>query len=143
MRRRIGHEKPAKSIWSIKYLRGGLIDLEFIAQYLQLRHAAQHPEVLSAGTEAAFEKLAAAGYLAPRKAQMLARATRFMRQVQGMLRLTVGPAFDADRLPQGLQTALARGGGLKDFATLRTCLIETSAEVEAAYKEIIDEPAER
>jgi glutamate-ammonia-ligase adenylyltransferase len=143
MRRRIEREKPAKSIWSVKYLRGGLIDLEFIAQYLQLCHAAQHPEVLSAGTEAAFEKLAAAGYLAPRKAQMLARATRFMRQVQGMLRLTVGPAFDADQLPQGLQTALARGGGLEDFTMLRAHLIETAAEVEAAYKEIIDEPAER
>jgi hypothetical protein len=64
-----------------------------------------------------------------------------MRQVQGMLRLTVGPAFDADQLPQSLQAALARGAGLEDFATLRTRLIETACEVEATYADIIEKPA--
>lgn len=141
MRARIEKEKPAKSIWSVKYLRGGLIDLEFIAQYLQLHHANRHPEILSGSTETAFENLATAGLLAPKTAEMLVRATRFMRQVQGMLRLTVGPAFDADQLPQSLQAALARGAGLEDFAALRTRLIETACEVEATYADIIEKPA--
>ncbi len=141
MRARIEREKPAKSIWSVKYLRGGLIDLEFIAQYLQLRHASRHPEILSGSTETAFETLAAAGLLAPETAEALVRATRFMRQVQGMLRLTVGPAFDADQLPQSLQAALARGAGLDDFATLRARLVETAAEVAAIYEEIVVKPA--
>ena len=32
--------------WNLKYVAGGLIDIEFIAQYLQLVHAAQLPDIL-------------------------------------------------------------------------------------------------
>ena len=62
MRQRIEAEKPAKTIWSVKYLRGGLIDLEFLAQYLQLRHASKVPTVLATGTQTAYARLAEAGF---------------------------------------------------------------------------------
>src|SRR5262249_51580213 len=41
MRARIEKEKGTKDIWDLKQVRGGLVDLEFIAQYLQLVHAAE------------------------------------------------------------------------------------------------------
>ena len=37
-------------VWNIKHFRGGLVDIEFIAQYLQLRHAADRPEILHQAT---------------------------------------------------------------------------------------------
>ena len=43
MRARIAEEKGTDDIWDLKQVRGGLVDLEFIAQYLQLVHAAAHP----------------------------------------------------------------------------------------------------
>src|SRR5690606_13028073 len=98
MRRRIAKEHPAKTIWSVKYAEGGLIDLDFLAQYLQLRHGAEQPQVLSTSTQQAFVRLAEAGILEANRAARLAEATRFLRQVQEALRLTVGPAFDADTL---------------------------------------------
>ena len=50
MRARMAKEHPGKSIWDIKHRRGGLVDIEFIAQYLILRHAALDPGILSPNT---------------------------------------------------------------------------------------------
>ena len=141
MRRRIAKEHPAATIWSVKYAEGGLIDLDFLAQYLQLRHAAEAPQVLATSTQQAFVNLAAAGIIEPARAGKLVEATRFLRQVQEALRLTVGPAFDADTLSPTLQAALAASIGLDDFDGLRARLEETLAWARDIYVEQIDGPA--
>src|SRR5206468_10638752 len=46
MRRRIAGENPRPSPWDLKNRRGGLIDLEFIIQYLMLRDAASSPPIV-------------------------------------------------------------------------------------------------
>ena len=66
MRARIAKEKGTSDIWELKQVRGGLVDLEFIAQYLQLVHGPAHPRILSQNTVEASEYLAGAGVLAPR-----------------------------------------------------------------------------
>jgi len=141
MRQRIEAEKPAKSIWSVKFLRGGIIDLEFLAQYLQLRHASENPSVLATTTQAAFANLAKGGFLEDEVARDLIEATRFLRQLQGTLRLTVGPAFDADTLPEALQSTLARAAGMADFDALRARLIATADAVHRIFIGRIEEPA--
>ena len=141
MRARIEREHPAKSLWSVKYLRGGLTDLEFLAQYLLLRHAHDHPEVLDASTQAVFAKLAQAELLGGALAQRLIDATRLVRQVQGMLRLTAAPAFDADSGTPGLQESLARAAGMDDFPALRNALVSSAQVVHEVFIEIIEEPA--
>ncbi len=142
MRQRIEKEHPAKSLWSVKYLRGGLVDLEFLAQYLQLRHAATHSEILDSSTQRVFEKLAERELLNAETARRLVAATRLVRQVQGLLRLTVGPAYDADSLPDGLQISFANAAGAGSFAALRQDLTETAAYVNTTFAELIDRPAE-
>jgi glutamate-ammonia-ligase adenylyltransferase len=67
MRRRIDREFTARSLWDVKYLRGGLVDLEFLAQYLQLRHAHDHPEALAGRPDLAFARLAEADILGDRR----------------------------------------------------------------------------
>ncbi len=141
MRARIAKERPAKSIWSVKYLRGGLTDLEFLAQYLLLRHAAERPELLDGSTQAVYAKLAEAGLMGPALAERLIEATRLVRQIQGMLRLTAAPAFDADTGTEGLQASLARAAGMADFAALRAALIATAQVVHEVFIEMIEEPA--
>ncbi|MHA1599452.1 MAG: bifunctional [glutamine synthetase] adenylyltransferase/[glutamine synthetase]-adenylyl-L-tyrosine phosphorylase [Alphaproteobacteria bacterium] len=143
MRARIEREHHAKTIWSVKYLRGGLTDLEFLAQYLLLRHASAHPEILDGATQAAFAKLAGAKLLGTSLAQRLIEATRLIRQIQGMLRLTVGPAFDADSGPDGLKASLARAAGIADFATLRETLVSTARMVHEVFVDTIEAPAEK
>ena len=141
MRARIERERPARSIWSVKYLRGGLTDLEFLAQYLMLKHAPEHPELLGGSTQEVFAGLARAGHLEATSARRLIEATRLVRQVQGMLRLTAAPAFDADRGSESLQASLARAAGMADFAALRESLIAGAQEVHEVFIEMIEEPA--
>src|SRR5262249_19339129 len=63
MRRAIAAEKPEDDRWDIKYAAGGLVDLEFIAQYLQLVHAARLPDILATSTAAVFDNAARRGVL--------------------------------------------------------------------------------
>ena len=54
---------PGRNIWDLKYAPGGLVDIEFIAQTLQLVHAPALPDILDTNTIAALEKLREAGLL--------------------------------------------------------------------------------
>src|SRR3954462_8506661 len=65
MRRAIALEKGEADIWDLKYAAGGMIDIEFIAQYLQLVHAAAHPEILDVGTLQVLDHAARLGVLPP------------------------------------------------------------------------------
>ena len=141
MRERIDKEYPAKSLWNVKYLRGGLYDLDFIAQYLQLRHAAEHPEILRPSTREAFEAIGQAGLLPAETADFLIGASALLRDIQSFLRLTVGNAFDETQAPEGLKAALAKATGQLDFASLRNNLMATAEGVMNSYAGIIDTPA--
>src|SRR3989304_2054481 len=47
MRAAIAKEKGDGERWDLKYVAGGLIDLEFLAQYLQLIHAPRLPAIFA------------------------------------------------------------------------------------------------
>lgn len=108
MRRRIENEFGTRNPWVVKYARGGLIDIEFIAQYLMLRHGATHPQVLCPDMAGALERLAVAGLLGAGIAEELASTLRLWRRVQGFLRLTTDGHFDPATAPPALLAALAR-----------------------------------
>ena len=50
MRKLIASEKGDKDVWDLKLVRGGLIDIEFIAQYLELAFAHERPGILDVST---------------------------------------------------------------------------------------------
>ena len=66
MRRAIAQEKGDGDRWDLKYAAGGLIDIEFIAQYLQLVHAAATPDILDTSTTRVLDKAWRLGLLADR-----------------------------------------------------------------------------
>ncbi len=76
MRGAIAKEKGDADPWDLKYAAGGLIDIEFIAQYLQLVHAAALPEILDTSTARTLEKAARLGVLAPEDAAVLRMISR-------------------------------------------------------------------
>jgi glutamate-ammonia-ligase adenylyltransferase len=137
MRDRIAAEKGTDNIWDLKQVRGGLVDLEFIAQHLQLVHAAKHPEVLDQNTAAAYRKLAAAGILPAASADSLIQATRLIHNLTQVLRLCLEGAFDPSTAPSGLKTLLARAGDAPDFAALERDLRETLAGIALQFSELI------
>lgn len=137
MRARIAAEKGTDSIWDLKQVRGGLVDLEFIAQHLQLVHAEKHPEALDQNTLAAYRRLAAAGVIPAASADRLIQATRLVHNLTQVLRLCLEEGFDPATAPSGLKALLARAGDAPDFATLERDLRETLAGVEVEFSELI------
>ena len=142
MRGRLARGHAPASTWDVKYAAGGLIDVEFIAQYLQLAHAHDRPEVLATGTTEAYRRLAEAGAIAPRIAQRLARAGKLWRTIQGMLRFTYEGTFEEDAAPGGLRAALARAAGAEDFGALKREMRRQARWVRGTFVRLIGEPAD-
>ena len=94
MRAAIAREKGDADPWDLKYAAGGLVDIEFIAQYLQLVHAATAPEILDTSTARMLEKAARAGVLKPEDAAVLRPAVLLFHDLTQILRLCLPGAFD-------------------------------------------------
>jgi len=78
---------------------GGLVDVEFAAQFLQLLHGHDHPAVRTQSTPVALDRLRAVGLLADEPWRALARGYEFLRRVE--LRLRIVHDFAIDHLPEG------------------------------------------
>ncbi|MEG6510070.1 bifunctional [glutamine synthetase] adenylyltransferase/[glutamine synthetase]-adenylyl-L-tyrosine phosphorylase [Methyloligella sp. 2.7D] len=137
MREKIEAQKGTDDIWDLKQVRGGLVDLEFIAQFLQVVHAAEHPEVLDQNTEAALSKLAAAGVLSASDAELLIPAARLYHNLTQVLRLCVTGPFRPREAPQALKDLLARAVEMPDFYELESELAQVLAAVHEAFDRLI------
>ena len=143
MRERIDKEHHSDFIWEVKYIRGGLVDIEFSVQYLQLKHAHQHPDILSANTNLAIQNLRAKELLDGHQADTLADALNLWQTVQGMLRLTIEGYFQPGReheVPRALAQALAEAGGDSDIDALKNHMKQTANAVYQVYHDLIGEP---
>jgi glutamate-ammonia-ligase adenylyltransferase len=138
MRRRIAEQNPNPAPSDIKNRPGGLIDLEFIVQYLMLREAARAPLVLRRGAAEALAALAAAGALPAQPARELGEALLLLHRVHGLLVLLV----DAPgALSEPVQGSLARLAGVVDFARLDADISNAAARVQFWFERLIGEPA--
>ena len=124
MRRRVAAQHPRPTPWDLRNRRGGLVDIEFLVQYLILRTA---PGIAPSGIAAAIDALGEAGALPPRGAQDLGAAVRLLRHVQTLLALMFEGVPEPNAL-DGLHGAtLARCVGAVDFARLEAELCEACA----------------
>ncbi len=141
MRQRIMKQHPGDEPFAIKYRRGGLLDIEFIAQYLQLGHAAGGADILSANTETALDKLMFAGYLDPSIGGDLKASLTLWRNLQAVIRLTAADGFDAEAAPDGQRDLLARVGNLPDFGALQEQVDAMAKIAYRHYQTLVEEPA--
>ena len=137
MRDKLAAQFPGHGVWDIKFAAGGLVDIEFIAQTLQLCHAARDAIVLDQNTIAALERLAAAGALPPEMAATLVHAARLEHGLTHVLRIAVTGAFRSESATRGLKALLARAGDAPDFSAVETQLAETEAQVRAIFDQML------
>ena len=137
MRAAIAKEKGEGDPWDLKYGAGGLIDIEFIAQYLQLVHAHAQPDILDTSTARVLDKAWALRLLRVEDAEVLRPAVEFYHDLTQILRLCLSRPFDPKTAGAGLLRLLARDAGVPDFATLDATLIETQAKVRASFVRIL------
>jgi glutamate-ammonia-ligase adenylyltransferase len=136
MRKAIAAEKGDSDRWDLKYVAGGLIDIEFIAQYLQLIHAAHTPGILDTSTTQVLDKAWRLGLLKVEDAELLRRAVRLYHDLTQILRLCLAGPFDP-KAAAGLTALLARAADVPDFATLDAFIGEMQAKVRASFNRIL------
>ncbi len=137
MRARMLRDLPPDGPWDVKLRAGGQVEVEFIAQVLQLIHARHDPGLCSPTTRIALARLHAAGHLPQADADLLIRADHLWRTIQGMLRITIGRGAPAE-LPEAtarplLRAAAEAGAPAVDLPALRASLDTLAAEVRAAF----------
>ncbi|BAT61203.1 glutamate-ammonia-ligase adenylyltransferase [Variibacter gotjawalensis] len=139
MREAIAAEKGESDRWDLKTAAGGLIDIEFIAQYLQLVHAHKHPGILDTATAGVLEKALRLGVLPLEHAEVLRPAITLYQDLTQVLRLyLVGSLFDPKTATSEPKKLLARAADLPDFATLDAHLIETQRKVRETFRTILE-----
>ena len=134
MRRAVALEKGEDDIWDLKYAAGGLVDIDFIAQYLQLVHAADKPDILDVSTLQVLDNAARLGVLPAASVEILRTAARLYHDLTQILRLCVTGKFKPDAAGEDLQRVMARAGDAPDFSSLEARVKETQAEVRRVFR---------
>jgi glutamate-ammonia-ligase adenylyltransferase len=136
MREKLAAQFPGKSRWDLKYAPGGLIDIEFIAQTLQLRDAAA-PEVLQTNTIAALRALENSGALAKADAATLIEAAALEHALMQVLRIALDATLDPESATPGLKALLLRASGAPDFESLESRLSALMIRVRSIFEKTL------
>jgi glutamate-ammonia-ligase adenylyltransferase len=137
MRRAIALEKGEADVWDLKYAAGGIVDIDFIAQYLQLIHAAVKPDILDVNTMHVLDHAATLGMLPQSSAEILRAAARLYHDLTQILRLCVTAKFNPEVAGEDLLRVMARAGDAPDFSSLEARLRETQTEVRRVFGELL------
>ncbi len=141
MRRRLAENRAAPTIWHVKNMPGGILDIEFVAQFLILLHSNARPDLRHGNTATALKTLRKAGCLDPEDADTLLRAATLWQTIQAILRLT-GATPDADgRPPASLHPLLCRATDRPDIRVLEADMTELAGTVRRIYDRTVTESA--
>ena len=138
MRGLIAQEKPPRDIWDLKLISGGLIDLEFIAQYLRLVAPATGSAKDTYGFSTA-EALRTLGEktLSGADLDTCLEALKLFTELSQIIRLCVDGPFDAEDAPAGLVERICRAGDCPDLGTLEGEVKRLSRKVRDVFRRAI------
>jgi glutamate-ammonia-ligase adenylyltransferase len=138
MRRAIALEKGEQDIWDLKHAAGGMVDIDFIAQYLQLVHAADRPDILSVNTQQVLDNAQRLGVLSLPDAEILRPAARLYHDLTQILRLCVSDKFKPETAGDDLLPVMARAGDAPDFSALEAHVRDTQADVRGVFLRLME-----
>ncbi|MCK4514628.1 MAG: hypothetical protein KAU31_05180, partial [Spirochaetaceae bacterium] len=131
----------------IKSGEGGIRDIEFTVQGLQMIHASQHPDILTGNTFDAIRALAAVGIIAESTAESLLRDYRLLRRVEHFLQIYEDRQVHSLPVDDTHRQALARriAGTTGDSENVLDHLAQTRTSVRDRYERFlrtgqVDEP---
>jgi glutamate-ammonia-ligase adenylyltransferase len=131
-------EDTTRAAINLKRGRGGIVDIEFIAQMLQLKYGSEHPSVRQPGTLDALTALHVARLISDDDYQFFSRGYRFLRTIEGRLRLMNSTA--RDDLPEDPLELdkLARLLGFADRERFLADCRQYSTEIRRRFDRIFD-----
>lgn len=143
MRLRLAKEFSSDNPWKLKHHRGGLVDIEFICQYLQLLHAHEKADVLYPSTQQSLKRLQAAGRLDPADADTLISAHKCMSTVRAFMRQCIGADLGPDDIEStDMRQTLAQAAGAQSVDALKQNVYDLQEKVREIYTRIIQQPAD-
>ena len=137
MRELIAREKGDQDPWDLKLVSGGLIDIEFVAQYLTLAEAGRVAELLNVSTRATLAAAAEAGVIARDDAEALIAAHRLYTDATQVMRVAVAGPFDPATAASGVKRRIAAAAALPDFESLQGAVSEAREAVRRAYAHVL------
>ncbi len=140
MERELAGERRGR--YDLKLGRGGLVDVEFAVQWLQMKYG-RDPRVRTTDTEAALSALETCGYIEPQLAAPLRDGYRVLRRMEQRLRVLHGTS--AQLIEEGAlgMALLARRMGMRDGprGTASEALVgrylDVTRDVRAAYLAVL------
>jgi [glutamine synthetase] adenylyltransferase / [glutamine synthetase]-adenylyl-L-tyrosine phosphorylase len=138
MRRAIAQEKGESDPWDLKYAAGGMVDIDFIAQYLQLVYAAAKPDILDVSTLQVLCRAEQLEVLPRSEVDILCQAARLYHDLTQIVRLCVSEKFKPDRAGEDLLRVMARAGDAPNFSALEARVRETQTEVRRVFASVFE-----
>jgi glutamate-ammonia-ligase adenylyltransferase len=135
MRARLQKEKGTSDPFDIKQVPGGLVDVEFIAQGLQLMHAHDHESILSQTTKEVLMAAKELSLLNESEAETLVNANRLYHNVTQIQRLCVDGPFRIETAAPGLSMILSDAAAMPDQQTLEAHLKNTESDVRTIFEQ--------
>ena len=135
MRDKIERELGAPG--DLKTGAGGIMDIEFAAQFLQLVHGHAHPELRVTATETALLAAATCGIAPAHEIELLDQGYRFLRKIEHRLRVVHDQPIH--RLPEAREELdkLARRSGFPDGNVLLEHIERWQHDIRGAYLRLL------
>ncbi|HKY04394.1 MAG TPA: hypothetical protein VJQ56_05870, partial [Blastocatellia bacterium] len=125
--------------FNVKLGQGGIREIEFIAQALQLAHGGREPWVRSAQTLIVLARLAEKGYLSEHERTQLSAAYTFLRTVEHRLQMEQGAQTHTLPLARERLELLARRAGYADAQLFLAEVEKQTASVRAVFNRVFVE----
>jgi len=136
MRELMARERPPKGAWDLKLSPGGLVDVEFAAQFLQLAHAAEGGP-LNPHTADALAAFQGSSLADDRRLAALTAAWRLQQDLTQLIKVALEDDADPAREPAAFRALLARAGHARDFRQLKSQLAKAQAAAHGAYQAVV------
>ncbi|PKA40362.1 bifunctional [glutamine synthetase] adenylyltransferase/[glutamine synthetase]-adenylyl-L-tyrosine phosphorylase [Rhizobium sullae] len=120
MRELIDKEKSPDGLWDLKLISGGVIDIEFIAQYLALIAPARDVTAKMGGMNNTGDALKTLGgnLMPAADLDLCLEAFTLYTELSQLIRLCIDGPFDPKDAPSGLTELVCRAGDCPDIKTL-------------------------
>ena len=137
MRQRLDQEFATQNPLAVKYVRGGLVDIEFLCQYLLLREGHAKPEIFDVSLVRSLDNLVEADILDAAAGKLLAEAYELQTTIQGLMRICFSADPPVDELSDEIKGLMTEQCSQPDFDRLKSHLEETQGLVYSQYSGLI------
>jgi glutamate-ammonia-ligase adenylyltransferase len=138
MRELVDKEKPPAGPWDLKQIPGGVIDIEFIAQYLALIAPSKGIDIsvngLSTGDAL---KALGDGMIGSADLDTCLQALTLYTDLSQLIRLCIDGLFDPKEAPSGLIELVCRAGDCPDIKTLEGEVKRLSKAVRKIFQSVV------